>query len=72
MKKLNISGAVILILGMLTILSKAFTPTYLDSNGVLHEYFFLLPIGFSFIFVALCIFLSSMIIFCIKKVQKLI
>ncbi|NWK84537.1 DUF3955 domain-containing protein [Staphylococcus sp. GSSP0090] len=70
MKKLNISGTVLLILGVLAIVIKGFTPEYLDSNNILHEYFFLVPLGFSFIFVALCIFLSSMVIFCIKKLQN--
>lgn len=43
-------GGVLLVLGMLLLIIKGFTPEYLDDNGFLHEYFFLLPMGFGCIF----------------------
>ena len=66
MKILKYTSFITLIIGVLCIIIKAFTPEYVDSEGILHEYFFLLPIGFFFIFVSLILF----IIIGIKKLLK--
>ena len=51
-----IIGTVLLLLGIVFILIKAFSVEYIDRAGVLHENFFLLPIGFFFIFSGLVTF----------------
>lgn len=45
-----IIGAVLLCIGIALILIKANSVEYIDAEGFLHENFFLLPIGFIFIF----------------------
>lgn len=67
MKSLNIAGFFLFIIGAITIVSKSFTPEYIDSQGILHEWFILLPVGFGAIFIALCIFLVSSIVSISKK-----
>lgn len=49
-------GAVLMLMGAGCILIKAFSVEYIDANGILHENFFLLPIGFLFIFCGLITF----------------
>lgn len=51
-----IIGAVLLILGAACILIKAVSVEYIDAQGILHENFFLLPIGFLFMFSGLMTF----------------
>ncbi|WP_225350859.1 DUF3955 domain-containing protein [Lacticaseibacillus camelliae] len=45
-------GTLLLVLGIACFVIKAFTPTYLDASGMLHESFFLLPLGFAGLFAA--------------------
>ena len=70
MKSLNITALFLFIVGAITIVSKSYTPEYIDSQGVLHEWFFLLPIGFGIIFVALCIFVVSLFVSIIKRFRS--
>jgi len=56
MKKLTVIASTLFLFGLFSIILKAFIPEYVDSQGVLHEWFFLLPIGFGIIFIALCCF----------------
>ncbi|PTK00471.1 DUF3955 domain-containing protein [Mammaliicoccus sciuri] len=65
MKSLNITALFLFIVGAITIVSKSFTPEYIDSQGILHD--FLLPIGFGIVFIALCTFVVSLLISIIKK-----
>lgn len=69
MKNLNIVSLVLFIIGAITIVSKSFTPEYIDSQEVLHEWFFLLPIGFGIIFIALCTFVVSLIVMIITSLK---
>lgn len=55
----------LLCIGVLCILLKAVSVEYIDAQGVLHENFFLLPIGFLFIF-------SGMITFAIAGVRRMV
>ena len=48
--RLSMLGGILLALGMLLLIIKGFTPEYLDEEGFLHEYFFLIPMGFGCIF----------------------
>lgn len=52
-------GTLLLVMGAECILIKAHTVEYIDSAGFLHENFFLLPIGFLFMFCGLLTFLIS-------------
>ncbi len=45
----NIAGLVFCILGITTIILKGATVEFIDEAGILHENFFLLPLGFAFI-----------------------
>ena len=47
---LAIVGAAWLLLGIMLLIIKALSPEYVDANGTLHEYFFLLPCGFGCLF----------------------
>lgn len=52
-------GTSLLIMGAGCILIKAFSVEYIDAAGILHENFFLLPIGFLFIFCGLLSFVIA-------------
>ena len=45
-----VTGGILVLLGVLLLGLKALTPEYVDASGVLHEWFFLLPLGFSCLF----------------------
>lgn len=46
-------GAVLMELGLLCFFLKSISVEYIDADGILHENFFYLPIGFLFLFVGL-------------------
>jgi transcriptional regulator with XRE-family HTH domain len=56
-------GALFLFLGAVCFFIKAHSVEYIDSSGILHENFYLLPIGFFFIFIGIIIFLTTGITF---------
>ena len=43
-------GGVLMIMGLMCLIIKAFSVEYIDASGILHENFFLLPVGFLFVF----------------------
>lgn len=43
-----------LIFGFVLLLIKGFSVEYVDAQGFLHENFFLLPLGFLFVFLGIC------------------
>ena len=67
-------GSVLLLFGVACILIKANSVEYIDANGFLHENFFLLPIGFLFIFSGIITFLvagaSNIVSFVREKKQN--
>ena len=69
-----IIGSALLCIGLLCILIKAFTPEYVDADGFLHEYFFLLPIGFLFLFSGILTFvitgIKNLIRFSINRISR--
>lgn len=69
MKKLTVIASTLFLFGLFSIILKAFISEYVDSQGVLHEWFFLLPIGFGIIFIALCMFLVSLIASIVKNLK---
>ncbi|CCI84643.1 DNA-binding membrane protein [Lactobacillus pasteurii DSM 23907 = CRBIP 24.76] len=54
-------GVFMLIIGLFCFMIKAASVEYIDKNGILHENFFLLPIGYLFILIALIIFIVTLI-----------
>lgn len=62
----NIIGVIFCILGFVAILLKGLTVEYVDESGILHENFFLLPIGFLFILIGIIIVLVG-IMYYFKK-----
>lgn len=52
-------GAALLCAGIMCIVIKGLSIEYIDSDGILHENFFLLPIGFLFIFSGLMTFMIT-------------
>ncbi len=53
-----------ILLGIACILIKALLPETIDASGILHEHFYLLPIGF------LCLFIGLIILFIMKIKTK--
>lgn len=52
-------GSILLLIGIGLILLKGMTVEYIDASGILHENFFMLPLGFLFIFCGLVSFLLA-------------
>lgn len=60
-----IIASFLLFIGTLFLIIKGINVEYIDSNGILHENFFLIPIGFLFIF-------SGFITFLVAGLKKII
>lgn len=58
-------GTVLLCIGAACLIIKGISVEYIDAKGILHENFFLLPIGFLFMF-------SGIITFCITGLKNII
>ena len=54
----SIIGGVLSCIGILLLVIKGMSVEYIDANGILHEKFFLVPIGFMCIFCGLISFVS--------------
>ena len=54
----SISGGIFLLMGLLMLVIKGMSVEYVDAQGILHENFFLLPLGFLSIFCGLILFVS--------------
>ena len=52
-------GTLLLILGLTCFLIKATSVEYIDAAGTLHENFYLLPIGFLFLFAGIVLFIIT-------------
>jgi len=61
---LIIIATILLFVGTTCLIIKGMSVEYIDAQGILHENFFLIPIGILFIF-------SSIITFCVAGVKKL-
>ena len=57
-----IAGLVLVIAGIACFIIKACSGEYIDASGVLHEQFFLLPVGYLSIFIGILCFIASMLI----------
>lgn len=65
-----IIGAALLLIGVTCIIIKANSVEYIDAQGFLHENFFLIPIGFLFIFSGLVTFAATGIKNIATKLKK--
>lgn len=63
-------GSMLLIMGVGCIFIKAYSVEYIDADGFLHENFFLLPIGFLFIFCSFITFFVTGIKNIISKIRR--
>ncbi len=52
----SLIGSFLLLLGLTFLFIKGHSVEYIDSEGFLHENFYLLPLGFSFIFAGIMVF----------------
>ncbi|MEG0283984.1 MAG: DUF3955 domain-containing protein [Erysipelotrichales bacterium] len=66
----TIIGGIFLLLGIMCFLIKSTSVEYIDAQGMLHENFYLLPIGFLFVFIGLILFLTIGIKEIINKIKK--
>lgn len=53
-----IIGTILLSIGILVLVMKGISPEFLDAKGMLHENFFLLPIGYTFIFLGIISYIT--------------
>lgn len=63
-------GAALLCIGVACLLLKGLSVEYIDGQGILRENFFLLPIGFLFIFSSLVTFVSTGIKSIITRIKN--
>ena len=63
-------GGGLMFLGFVFLLIKANSVEYIDAAGVLHENFYLLPIGFLFIFTGIMVILTSTVSYFIRRFIK--
>ena len=57
----TIIGSAFIILGIIFFLISGASVSYIDSNGVLHENFFLVPLGYLSLFVGILIIIARVI-----------
>ncbi len=63
----SIIGGVLLLIGLMCLIIKGLSVEYVDASGILHENFFLLPIGFLFLFCGTIIIVGTGIRFLVLK-----
>lgn len=65
-----VAGSILLLMGMMCLIIKGMSVEYIDAQGFVHENFFLLPIGFTFLFCGLMTFMIVGIREILKKFKK--
>ena len=66
----TLTGAFLMILGLACFLIKANSVEYIDKQGILHENFYLLPIGFAFLFTGFLVLLTTTTCFLVRKLRE--
>ena len=66
----TIVGGVLMIMGLMCLIIKAFSVEYIDASGILHENFFLLPVGFLFIFSGALVIIVTCVSYIVKKIRE--
>lgn len=59
---LTMTSIFCLIDGVLCFFLKSITADFIDSNGILHENFFFIPVGYGLIFVAIILSIISIVL----------
>lgn len=54
-------GGVLMLIGFICFIIKALSVEYVDSHGIFHENFFLIPIGYLFIFAGLVVIIAGLV-----------
>lgn len=63
----TIIGFFLMLIGFLCFLIKAASVEYIDKHGILHENFFLLPVGYLFLFAGLIVIIVTAIVYLKNK-----
>lgn len=63
----TIIGFFLMLIGFLCFLIKAASVEYIDRHGILHENFFLLPVGYLFLFAGLIVIIVTAIVYLKNK-----
>ena len=66
----TIIGGILMLMGLMCLIIKAFSVEYIDASGVLHENFFLLPVGFLFIFSGVLVIIVTCVSYIVKKLRE--
>ena len=66
----SVIGGVLLLIGVMLLVIKGMSVEYIDAEGILHENFFLLPLGFLCIFCGLISFVTVGIRAIIRKLKS--
>ena len=66
----TIVGGVLMIMGLMCLIIKAFSVEYIDVSGILHENFFLLPVGFLFIFSGVLVIIVTCASYIVRKLWE--
>lgn len=70
--KMNLVSTVIggVLMGLMCLFIKANSVEYVDKQGILHENFYLLPVGFLFLVVGAVVILTTGIVFAAKRKKE--
>lgn len=63
-------GGVLLLIGVILLVIKCLSVEYIDAGGALHENFFLLPLGFLYIFCGLVSLLFAVLLYTSYHIYK--
>ena len=66
----TVVGAVLMLMGVMCLFIKANSVEYIDADGILHENFYLLPVGFAFIFAGLLVIIITAVVFGVSCLLK--
>jgi transcriptional regulator with XRE-family HTH domain len=66
----TVIGGVLMLLGFMCFLIKALSVEYIDAQGILHENFFLIPVGFLLLFAGFLVILISGIAYLVERHKK--
>ena len=66
----TVVGAVLLLMGIMCFVIKGLSVEYIDAEGFLYENFFLLPVGFTFVFCGIVSFLMLGIRTVVERIRK--
>jgi hypothetical protein len=62
-----IVGGILMLAALACFIIKAMSVEYVDSHGILHENFFLVPVGYLFLFAGLVVILASVVSYFVHK-----